>query len=224
MIKEHPDLGNVSDDTIIWKYMTIEKFLFLIREKKLHFQRSDCFSDKAEGTLSVLDKKLFRVETDKGKEYYENDRKRNYLNCWINSPYELSLMWDVYAPKGVAIKSTVQSLKSSVNDKRNIYIAPVKYIDYNKESSHDDGDKLNGLRPYFTKRNYFEQEKEIRLLYFFNCGNKELTPDSFQFDCDPSKLINEVYVSPKADDYVTDLIEKELKKSSIKAKVVKSQI
>ena len=57
MIKQHQSFEYIPDDTVLWQYMSLTKFLFLIKNRKLHLHRIDDFPDKDEGVLSVLDKK-----------------------------------------------------------------------------------------------------------------------------------------------------------------------
>lgn len=129
MIKKHRDFKDVPEDVVIWKYMSLEKFLFLIRERKLHFQRLDCFEDNAEGTLSVMDRRLFHVKSKEDEEYFKNERRRNYVCCWIESKHELALMWNTYGNKGVAIKSTIGLLKKAmeIDSCHTLYLSKVNY-------------------------------------------------------------------------------------------------
>ena len=112
MIEFHKDLDTISYNTTIWRYMPIENFIRLINYRELHFHRIDSFNDKEEGTLTTIDKKIFRYFSN-SKEYWETERKRHYISCWIESPHELALMWQTYGKKGIAIKSSVKSLINS---------------------------------------------------------------------------------------------------------------
>ena len=57
MIRQYPQWGKIPDETVLWQYMSLTKFLFLIKNRKLHLHRIDDLMDKEEGILSVLDKK-----------------------------------------------------------------------------------------------------------------------------------------------------------------------
>ena len=109
--------------------------MVLVQEQMLHLHRIDKFEDSAEGTLSIIDKKLFRY--DESNNYWERERKRHYVNCLIESPYELSLMWQCYGYNGIAIKTTVSKLRDSLsNDTEHKFnLSRVKYIDYESGES-----------------------------------------------------------------------------------------
>ena len=146
MVKIHKHLEDIPDDIVIWRYMSLEKFLSLIENKELYFCRVDLFEDKHEATLPIIDKNNFYY-SEENKNYWENERKRHFVNCWIESPHELSLMWTAYAKDGLAIKTTAGNLKKSLNDsEENIYLSRVKYIDYNIDSSQDAGKPKNILK------------------------------------------------------------------------------
>ena len=71
MIKKHSQWEEIPDDTVLWQYMSLTKFLFLIKNRKLHLHRLDDLMDKEEGVLSVLDKKSlsFYDDTNEWKDH-----------------------------------------------------------------------------------------------------------------------------------------------------------
>lgn len=221
MIKDNKDLDNVPDNIVIWRYMSLEKFLSLIKNEELYFCRADLFEDKQEVTLPIIDKEFFRY-SEENKKYWENERKRHFVNCWIESPHELSLMWTAYAKNGIAIKSSVGNLKSSFNDSsENIYLSRVKYIDYDNESSQDTYAPLNVLKLVFTKRSLFKQENEIRLLHS-DYENKDRDIRGKSIKVDINVLIDEIVTSPNTDDNFLDMIETWLQSKGIEKCVIKS--
>ena len=221
MIKDNKDLDNVPDNIVIWRYMSLEKFLSLIKNEELYFCRADLFEDKQEVTLPIIDKEFFRY-SEENKKYWENERKRHFVNCWIESPHELSLMWTAYAKNGIAIKSSVGNLKSSFNDSsENIYLSRVKYIDYGNESSQDTYAPLNILKLVFTKRSLFKQENEIRLLHS-DYENKDRDIKGKSIKVDINVLIDEIVISPNTDDNFLEMIKMWLQSKGIEKHVIKS--
>lgn len=221
MIKDNKDLDNVPDNIVIWRYMSLEKFLSLIENEELYFCRVDLFEDKHEATLPIIDKKNFYY-SEENKNYWENERKRHFVNCWIESPHELSLMWTAYAKNGVAIKSSVGNLKSSFNDSfENIYLSRVKYIDYDNESSQSTYAPLNVLKLVFTKRSLFKQENEIRLLHS-DYENKDRDIKGKSIKVDINVLIDEIVTSPNTDDNFLNLIKTYLNSKGINKKITSS--
>lgn len=201
MIKEHPNFEKVPNGTIIWQYMCLSKFIDLLREQKLYFNRIDNFKDKAECTLTAIDKKIFRYDKD-AKEYWEKERKRHFISCWVEASHELALMWDTYGKNGVAVKTTVGHLAASMkSDKEHlVYLSRVNYIDVQVESSQKPGTLINVLKVPLTKRNYYSQEQEIRLLYS-NYDVADDTPTGYKLPLDIKQLIEEVRVYPGAPKY-----------------------
>lgn len=223
MIKKHPDLREPNDETVIWKYLSLAKFLFLLKKEELHFHRIDCFPDKNEGLLTIIDKKMFYYDEGNNApmEYWERERKRYYISCWIESPHELNLMWDRYSNEGIAIKTTVANLKKSLEkDVKHVErISKVKYVDYEKESSQDFGTPKQIYKIMLTKRNYFEQEKEIRLILF-----KEIEDDGITTGVNVpiyiEPLLQEIWISPKADTFIAELIKREISFKNLNPSIV----
>ena len=72
-----------------------------------------------------------------------------------------------------------------------------------------------------SKRKYFEQEKEIRLLY-----SRETTDEQkgISFPINIGCLIEEVRVYPSAPKYFLEVVNKELKSAGILIKALDSEI
>lgn len=131
MIKQHSSFEKVTDETILWQYMSLAKLLFLIKNRRLHLHRIDDFMDKEEGVLSVLDKRSlpFYENTQGWNDYLEDDRKRTFISCWIKYPIEQSLMWYAYGKDGVAIRSTAGAISRAmeIDTKHQVNMMPVIY-------------------------------------------------------------------------------------------------
>lgn len=222
MYQEHRDLEVVPRQTVIWQYMSLSKFICLLRERKLYFNRIDNFKDNKECTLTAIDKKIFRYSKN-AEQYWERERKRHFISCWLESEYELALMWDTYGKEGVAIKTTVGNLIDSLagDTEHHQYLSRVKYLDEQLDSSQDAYTPINVLKIPFSKRKYYEQEKEIRLLY-----SRESIDDQngISFPVDLRCLIDEVRVYPNAPDYFLDVINRELESANIKITALFSEI
>lgn len=213
MIRQHKFFPEVPDYTILWQYMSLAKFLYLIRTGTLHFHRLDDYPDKKEGTMSVLDRKIFSLipNTSAGEEYLQKEIKRHFINCWIKSPHELALMWDTFGKSGVAIRSTAGHIRQAMEDDKehNVRMIEVRYINEKTESAQILGKELNMLYFPTTKRNYFMQESEVRLLYE-NTGDVS-DEKGINFRVNLKELIQEVRVYPNAPKFFFDLINLEAK-------------
>ncbi len=224
MIKQHKTLDIIPDKTVIWRYMSLAKFLCLIYQQKIHLHRMDLFEDKAEGTLSPIDKVLFHY-SEETKAYWEKEPQRNFINCWTISPCELSLMWHAYAPNGVAIKTTAAALQKalSIDTEHTCYLLEVKYIDTeNGGTSQDGGTPLNVMKIACTKRDHYQQEQEARLLYPDDESFSADRPAGHDFPIDTNALIEKVVISPYAEHCTEEVVRKSMEMIGLKKEISKS--
>jgi hypothetical protein len=170
---EHPDLKTPSDSATIWRYMTLDKFMYLVAECKLYFSRVDRLADAWEGVWPTIS-----IETLRSRSAKKEDRDLwkqiaqtqkllrgvTYVNCWHLATHESAAMWVLYAGQGasIAVKSSISRLKEGLSYDKPFYIGAVEYLDYNSE--HIAGGKLNMLLPFFAKRKSFVHEQEVRIL------------------------------------------------------------
>lgn len=230
MYYPHPALTLPSKETVIWHYFSLAKFLSLLNDSKLYFPRSDKFEDQMEGRFSAADKNLYEIMGNPSmpERIEKGCAGCAYINCWVMSEEELFLMWSAYSSleEGIAIKSSVGNLISSLDasDTREIYISNVSYIDYEKQRTFDKtGRIVNALAPYFCKRKYFSQERELRLVHYDFHIRPHHNIEGMEFDVALETLIDEIWMAPKAHDWFVDMVNKELKLHdiSIQAKISK---
>lgn len=126
-IKEYNLSYNKND--YLWKFVSIEKFLSIVLNKKLYFTRIDCFEDVQEGIspeLLLLNHRknalmslppfnvlsqyhsidMFPSETDNLIDKLKETQKCNFANCWYlsNENIESVAMWNLYSqPNSVAL-------------------------------------------------------------------------------------------------------------------------
>lgn len=225
----HEAFATPDKETIVWHYFSLAKFLSLLNDKQLFFQRSDLFFDSKEGKLSNKDKQLYN--------YYNASslvgRSESgglgccYVNCWVMSDVELYLMWSTYSSlnEGIAVKSTVGNLIKALdpNEKKEVIISDVKYIDYDTDYTFDKaGGIANAIAPYFCKRQYFSQEKELRLVHYDPYMRFRHEVYNMKFDVSLGLLIDEVWIAPNAEDWYVNLIKKELDLHGIEKPIIQS--
>lgn len=179
----------------------------------MHFHRIDDFPDKKEGTMTILDKTVFSYIAPKIdiETYLQQDVKRHYINCWIKCPHELALMWETYGKDGVAIRSTAGNIRQAMakDEEHCIRMIEVRYIDDVTEPALILGSPINMLYFPTTKRRYFKQESEVRLLY--ENTNKITDNKGFNIKIDVKELIQEIRVYPSAPKYFYDMVKLETK-------------
>jgi hypothetical protein len=218
MINDRPNRPSINRNTIIWRYLgesAVERLFKPIDKKFIRnsysFSRIDTFSDLREGRFSpsqlasqVATLKLHTGWPEDNTRVAEHiisiinmsEQSRTCLgvSCWFADIHENAAMWDRYAKNGVAIKSTIGQLISSLE------ITPhfgwIGFADY----SHKLGE-WDMLDSAFNKSIEFKDEKEIRVV-IAKTGN----PNSSYSSSGPGNRVIEKY--PKVKVNWESLIEK----------------
>lgn len=233
MLKDIKILDALDLDKPIYRYMSVEKLLYLIFERRLWFTRCDKLGDQHEGSLPeklvkyrndrldrqiVLDPTQFK-EIQEIKKIYERgshaSRLQKFASCWTKNAPESLLMWKLYTPNstGIAVESTISRIGNSFVrepcDYFEMTIANTIYEDFS------DLDRLDRDQ-IFYKRSAYHYEEEIRAFATFMSTVE--TPESLLISIDPDILINRIHVYSSSDSKVLkksieDLIAKgDLKK------------
>lgn len=211
MYKPLDAINTPNEDTVIWKYFSLYKFDYLIQKSSLYFARADKFEDKREGAFTAKDTNHMKMLIPNIEEFEKKERLRTYLNCWIQSNHEQYLMWSAYSSlyEGIAIKTTVGKLIESLNsDSKYIQrIGKVEYIDLDVDKTQTENAPINLHRPFFTKRTIFNQENELRIMYF---DDNSTHIDHFDFPVSLDSILSELYISPNAsidfEEYIHNLL------------------
>ncbi|MEH6853179.1 DUF2971 domain-containing protein [Priestia megaterium] len=196
---------------------------YLDREE--FFKNSELYSDNKENKYA-----LFLEHNNEQIRYYVlnslNDvqesfkvkRKLYFANCWHLNEFESEAMWKLYlqSGEGIAIQTSVERLERSLKDVPTKYMREVKYIDYQNERFEGEDDQA---AVYFFKRNHFEHEKEYRVIipHVFSKddgGQYKIVDEDEQNKhfgihipvTDLSTLIENVYISPTAPEWFTDVV------------------
>lgn len=152
-----------------------------------------------------------------------------YISCWHMNKVESVAMWRLYSDpqlsKGIAIQSTYKRLKECLDkheENENMVIGKVKYTSLIKWIH-----ELAIYRPFIHKRESFEYEKELRAIIFRrhnkdksisnnNSENKKLElQNGFPVSVSLKDMINNIYISPKANNEFEKLVKDVLKKYSM---------
>jgi len=166
------ELRGFSASSRLWRYMSFEKFCYLIESSKLYHARLDQFMDPFEGSVThayaqqrdsgILDPYFSRVSLEPW--IFKHLRLRSYAVCWYAGEEESDAQWRLYGAGdgGIAIVSTLQRLYQAVSFTQSTgLLSDVQYVDFEK---HDMLHRpfCTSMRPGFLKRKAFEHEKELR--------------------------------------------------------------
>jgi hypothetical protein len=252
-----PGINEPSDETTIWQYMDFTKLVSMLDRGELFFVRIDKVDDPKEGTVPEFNLRermpTYRAKyPDRTEEQHQKsfDDIDNYvdelirqgkvlINCWHMNEFESAAMWDLYAKSGIAIKTTFEMLKDSL-DKGTpelIKFGLVEYTDFKNEWMAED----NLYHRFFLKRKSFEHEKELRAVLQLELEGptvmvrdgkryvedvrdtsnpKQKTERGRYVTADIHTLISEIYVAPSAASWVGDSVRAVLAKYGLKSEQV----
>ena len=230
MYYQHRELPPIDITQKIWHYYTLPKFLSLISSSSLYMCRQDKFDNSFEGVMTKKDEAFFESKSSGITKGMKGDSLGcTYSNCWTKSDVDEYVLWSSYSSlkDGIAIQSTVLRLITALDpsDERRVYVSNVQYIDYDSDYSFQlTGGIANMIAPLFSKRQYFEAEKELRAMYWDMDGRFHNTPEGLLFKVDLKELIESVYVAPQSYPSYRELIEELLLKYGLQKEVKRSGI
>lgn len=128
------------------------------------------------------------------------------VNCWHSNPHESEAMWRLYSDngKGVAIKTSIEALKrsiESVGQDTLVQIGAVKYLDFYDQTISPGDCLVDGHLSPLLKRISFSHENEVRLFTVPNVDFRsplDFKPRAEIINVDIKGLIEEIYISPFA--------------------------
>lgn len=213
-------------DAELWRYIDFTQLVSILENEALWFSRAGGFFDSYEGALPPQKLKEIaegiseRVSDPEQfvQAFYDALRYSTYISCWHEAEEETAAMWQIYQEKGkeVAVRTTVSSLNESIEYDSRIVSGRVNYIDYSDTSDIT----VNRVSPFFFKRKSFEPESEFRaVISDFEPPDGVRIDDSFAdkvatdsdpgrpIPINPSMLIEEVFISPVAGDWLEGLVD-----------------
>ena len=214
------------DDTIIWKYLDLSKFLDMLLSKQLFMSRSDKFEDQYEGTFSEPTfEEIRKISADNPRflDFYKSHREKVTISSWHINEYESFAMWQIFTQntEGLAIQTTIGRLKKALEQEKKTeqFIGEVNYIDYKKEFIPFD----DHFFPFLFKRKSFQYEREIRIIS--DTSKKEMRIDNgLKVDVDLDELIEKIYIHPKSENWYKKLVIELVSKLGCDFKIEKSDL
>lgn len=228
-VNTHPLVETPHGNTIVWRYMGLDKFLDLIARRRIFFSNAQTLTDQYEISIPgrVLSKKRRSLEDQglSGRELEEEIlrfqfthspmRDRTLLSCWSKGRDESYALWKIYlggAKPGVAIRTTVarvrQAIKLGADDyPEDVYIGSVQYRDFIPES------ELTRFSLVLTKGVYYRFEEEVRLfiLHFPLTEGGTQPPYTLSHGrhvaIDIGQLVDQIYVSPFAGNWFKETLQ-----------------
>lgn len=247
-----------ADNDILWRFMSFEKFVDILAKKSLFCTRADKFEDPFEGFMPPSVKKVFRTETNrleieeygpKAKDAHlkliDNFRKYIMCSCWHHGEQKSMAMWERYRARsnGIAINTTMGSLKKSLPISPHVFIGKVNYINYYQFEIPQNLSEMSMMYAwYFHKRPEYEFEREVRLIidpdqfisdYFsqqisvrdiLEQDAPHICDVGMSLDVEVNTLIGEVVISPYADEWITKTLESVVRQYGFEFPVSRSSL
>ena len=214
------------NNTIVWKYLDLSKFLDMLLSQQLFMSRSDKFEDQYEGTFSeptFEEIKKIAANNPKFLDYYKSHREKVVISSWHINEYESFAMWQIFTKnnEGLAIQSTIGRLKEALRPENRIeqYIGNVNYIDYKKEYIPFD----DTFFPFLFKRKSFQYEREVRIISDVSAQNISVN-EGLKINVDLNQLIEKIYIHPKSENWYKKLVIELVSKLDFKIEIEKSDL
>lgn len=227
MFLHNPNIKLPEDDqTIVWKYLDLSKFLDLLLSQKLFMSRSDKFEDQYEGTFSeptYEEIKKIAENNPRFLDYYKSHREKIVISSWHINEYESFAMWQIFTKnnEGLAIQSTLGRLKKALAPEKKIeqFIGEVNYIDYKKEHIPFE----DTFFPFLFKRKSFQYEREVRIISDVT-ENEIIVNDGLKINVDINNLIEKIYIHPKSENWYKNLVFQLMEQLGFKFNIEKSDL
>lgn len=180
--------NQLQQQTGLWRYMDVARFLALIDQKELYFSRLHEFEDKWEGACSLADPLITGRDPNFMKVAAANFSALPLVSCWHENETESVAMWKLYlsGKEGVAIKTTAESLIRLFSVGRELKLGRVGYwvIDdlqgspeiFVFEDGQLTGTRIAPIEKYLFRKNPgYAHEQEVRaVIYETYCAEQAI--------------------------------------------------
>lgn len=230
-------------DAKVWRYMDFAKFVNFLSTRALYFARYDKFEDKLEGHIPQKNKDA--IIGDSAPEVYnrmfesiEDWQLCHFFNCWQLREFESATMWKNYtdARFGVAVQTTYRALCDEFEDRSDIKIGIVDYLDKKESAINNQRGETNSLHlyyPFFTKDLAYSDESELRIMHSkIEGGDLIGTGKLFsttidhgtQIGISPENIVENIIISPFSQGFFIETVKDVVKSFGYQFPVVDSSI
>jgi len=240
MYREYPSVFDAPpDEDKLWRYMNLERFIWMLKERKLYFSRVAQFSgDPYEGTAprKLIEAVNARPDGQAEKLGYGIAGKFAAISCWHRNEYESVAMWKLYtsSPDGIAIQTTVSKLKR-IDERADYVIGRVRYLDFEREEPPEVPPGYQYLRPWallFQKRRSYAHEQEVRavitptdLPYERQIPHERVSwRTGFGVSADLPSLIERIVASPEYPSWAIAALQQVVRESGLTIQIEESDL
>lgn len=203
----------------------------MLRSHALYLRRADGFTDRFEGALTPVIRKIlddaYRAKQVKhDTDYlYRRSRAGNYVSCWSLGAHDNMALWQLYGgvQMSLVITSTIERLiDMALKWKEDVFIIRVRYIDHFKNPDMIIG-RFSDLLEF--KHQAYKYEQEVRIIVPRQEGDWQNNPPDIRLPIgDLNSMIRSVVVAPEAEAWFFDLVEDVTRKYGVRSPVRRSKL
>jgi hypothetical protein len=232
MYEFHPKVATPDRNTIIWRYMTFPKFVWLLAKQTLFFAAIDQLDDPWEGLTTQ--RQIDQMKQWVAKAYPNEPEIRNQImrtmsgrdmcvNCWHMNTHESMGMWSLYGGVGsLAVQSTVGGLIDCLRTDMQVFIGSVNYEDRSIKDIVDN----NMIALAFNKGIQFRDERELRAALWMRLktgwngylGIGEAIP------VDVATLVQSLVLAPQSKEWLFEAVKSVLERFGLNKVVMKPSV
>lgn len=217
-------------DTIIWRYVSLDKYLDLLVSRTIKFTQVAIAADQLETSLML--KRLEEYGALEGKEHIlsganfhiDTVKKSHYISCWAGKEHECRSLWFAYLGEsriGVALKTTVGQLLEGIE--WGDYGYDFRKVVYRNDFSDPEELQINTTL-LNAKAPAYSSEAEIRFCVsesLISLPQGELSPHNPPVEIDPNTfppvlsfnlnldaVVDEIWLSPYCQSWQIDTLTK----------------
>ena len=223
----------VSPKTVLWRYVSLAKFVDLLKSESLYFPRGDQFQDRHEGAFTESIKNAIEASYKMNhidftyQEFKRRLREKVYISCWHGSQNDSMAMWKVFAntTESVAITTTVRQLADAIEAHKLKFSTAIYKVDYVKHW-RDPELQINPYSRVFAHKHIaYEYEKEYRVIIdLYHEPDEPALPDGMRISIDKSILLRSVVLAPESQVWFRSVVEGLCEKYGCKVAVRRSRL
>jgi hypothetical protein len=217
MYEKSPTLiGPANSLQPLWRYLSAERLLDLLRTSELFFAHLPSLDDAREGALTNRSREHLvnwfqnqnrstRSQAFSEVDEYQRNQRFFYVNCWHMNNHESYLMWKAYAGRGFAIQTTIERLRAAFDASPGVVTGGiVEYVDFERDLTPV-GNVFNHVA---TKDMPYRDEREFRLVFWDVDPRNQAhpkAPNGVRVSVDVRMLIHAIVPSPYPERLDTEL-------------------
>ncbi len=203
-------------DIKLYRYLRIDDFLLTLKEKRIVLRKPHLWKDPFENIFMQTEV----VDTNGNPQDFSLSKEQIYAQCWTLKE-ESDLMWKSYVDDyfGVKVSTTIRQIDEVTSKIKFVFLGKVNYFtedeivkSFSQPIQFSVTEDVIFSKSLLVKREAFEEEREVRLIFFDQYRNQEkygphifvmnwdkndYKDESVNLPLSPNTFFNEVIVDPR---------------------------